>query len=61
MLKIISGSLFIIFYHIILSRPLLLCLLEEYWFLLSRYVYDRNRPLAPIIRQSRCSLMYDVY
>jgi hypothetical protein len=28
----------------------------------SLYVYDRNRPLAPIVlRQRRCSLMYDVY
>jgi hypothetical protein len=25
------------------------------------YVYDGNRPLAPILRQRRCSLMYDVY
>ncbi len=28
---------------------------------ISRYVYVCNRPLAPILRQSRCSLMYDVY
>ncbi len=27
----------------------------------SMYVYDHNRPLAPIVRQRRCSLMYDVY
>jgi hypothetical protein len=25
------------------------------------YVYDGNRPLAPILRQRRCCLMYDVY
>ncbi len=25
------------------------------------YVYDGNRPLAPILRQRRCSLLYDVY
>jgi hypothetical protein len=24
-------------------------------------VYDRNRPLAPILRQRWCSLLYDVY
>jgi hypothetical protein len=23
--------------------------------------YDGNRPLAPILRQRRCSLLYDVY
>jgi hypothetical protein len=44
-----------------LSRPLLLWQLGEYWFRLSHYVYDCNRPLAPILRQSRCSLMYDVH
>ncbi len=46
---------------IIVSHPVLLLWLGEYWFRISRYVYDRNRPLAPILRQSRCSLMYDVY
>jgi hypothetical protein len=25
------------------------------------YVYGGNRPLAPILRQRRCSLLYDVY
>jgi hypothetical protein len=35
--------------------------LGENWFRISRYIYDCNRPLAPILRQSRCSLMYDVY
>jgi hypothetical protein len=25
------------------------------------YVYDRNRPLTPILKQRWCSLMYDVY
>jgi hypothetical protein len=43
---------------------LALCLLlrlGEYWFHISRYVYDPNRPLAPILRQCQCSLMYDVY
>jgi hypothetical protein len=44
-----------------MSRPLLAVRLGEYWFRISRYVYDRNRSLAPILRQSRCSLMYDVY
>ncbi len=27
----------------------------------SQFVYDRNRPLAPILGLRRCSLMYDVY
>ncbi len=45
----------------LLSRPLLALQLEEYWFRLSRYIYDRNRPLTPTLRQSWCSLMYDVY
>jgi hypothetical protein len=43
---------------------LALCLLNrlgEYWFGISSYVYDRNRPLTPILRQRQCSLMYDVY
>jgi hypothetical protein len=44
-----------------LSRPLLAIWLGEYWFRISRYVYDSDRPLAPILRQSRCSLIYDVY
>jgi hypothetical protein len=25
------------------------------------YVYDGNRPLAPILRQKLCSLLYDVF
>jgi hypothetical protein len=49
-------------YLYLLSRPLLLCLLGEYWFRLSRYVYGRNRSFAPpILRQSQWSLLYDVY
>jgi hypothetical protein len=44
------------------SRPLLALRLGEYWFRISCFVYDRNRPLATILRQQRqCSLMYDVY
>ncbi len=43
------------------SYPLLALWLGEYWFSISLYVYDRNRPLAPILRKRRCSLMYDVY
>jgi hypothetical protein len=46
------------------NNCLTLCLLlwlGEYWFRISHYVYDCNRPLAPILRQSQCSLMYDVY
>ncbi len=39
--------------HQLLSRPLLRCLFGEYWFRLSRYVYDGNRSFAPILRQSR--------
>ncbi len=46
---------------VLLSHPLLLWLLGEYWFCLSRCVYDLNRPLAPILRQSQCTLMYEVY
>ncbi len=41
--------------------PLFALCLGEYWFQISLYVYDRNRPLAPILRQRWCSLMYDVY
>jgi hypothetical protein len=37
------------------------CLFGEYWFRLSRYVYDGNRSFASILRQSRWSLLYDVY
>ncbi len=37
------------------------CLFGEYWFRLSRYVYDGNRSFAPILWQSRWSLLYDVY
>jgi hypothetical protein len=44
-----------------MSCPLLALHLREYWFRISRYVYDRNRPFAPILRQRRCSLMYDVF
>ncbi len=44
-----------------LSCPLLALQLGEYWFRKSLYVYDRNRPLVPILRQKRCSLMYNVY
>jgi hypothetical protein len=44
----------------LLSRPLLALRLGEYWLRISLYVYDRNRPLAPVLRQRRCSLMYDV-
>jgi hypothetical protein len=45
----------------LVSRPLLALWLGEYWFRISCYVYDCNRPLAPILRQRRCSLIYDVY
>ncbi len=59
----------LIIFHVILlrkieaqlSRPLLALRLEEYWFCISHYVYDRNRPLTPILGQRQCSLMYDVY
>jgi hypothetical protein len=33
----------------------------RYWFRLSRYVYGGNRSFAPILRQRRWSLLYDVY
>jgi hypothetical protein len=43
------------------SRPLLQLTMWRYWFHLSRYVYGGNRSFAPILRQSRWSLLYDVY
>ncbi len=46
------------------NNCLTLCLLlrlGEYWFRISHYVYHCNRPLTPVLRQNRCSLMYDVY
>ncbi len=46
---------------ILLSRPLLQFAMWRYWFRLSRYVYGGNRSFAPILRQSRRSLLYDVY
>ncbi len=52
------------FFHLmfyILPNPLLALRLGKYWFRISLYVYDRNKPLAPILRQRRCSLIYDVY
>ncbi len=45
----------------LLSRPLLQFAMWRYWFRLSRYVYGGNRSFAPILRQSRWSLLYDVY
>jgi hypothetical protein len=44
-----------------LSRPLLQFSMWRYWFRLSHYVYGCNRSFAPILRQSRWSLLYDVY
>jgi hypothetical protein len=35
--------------------------LEIICFVYPFYVYDGNRPFAPILRQRLCSLMYDVY
>ncbi len=35
--------------------------LENIGFVYPFYVYNCNRPLAPMLRQKRCSLMYDVY
>jgi hypothetical protein len=45
----------------VLSRPLLKIAMWRYWFLISCYVYGGNRSFAPILRQSRWSLLYDVY
>jgi hypothetical protein len=53
-----NGNIFVIN---LVSLPLLALRLGEYWFQISLYVSDRNRPLAPILRQRWCSLMYDVY
>ncbi len=44
-----------------LSGPLLQFFMWRYWFRLSRYVYGGNRSFAPMQRQSRWSLLYDVY
>ncbi len=35
--------------------------LEIIGFVYPFFVYDGNRPLTPVLRQRRCSLMYDVY
>jgi hypothetical protein len=54
--------LFVIFCLLLfVSHPLLAFGLGGYWFWISLYVYDRNMTLAPILRQRRCSLVYDVY
>jgi hypothetical protein len=45
--------------NLLSCRPLIQ--LENIGFVYPFYVYDGNRPLAPILRQRRCSLMYDVY
>ncbi len=52
-----AGNVFQVF----LSRPLLQFSMWRYWFRPSRYVYGGNRSFAPILRQSRWSLLYDVY
>jgi hypothetical protein len=46
--------------YIFLSRPLQ-TQLENIGSVYPFYVYDGNRPLAPMLRQRRWSLMYDVY
>jgi hypothetical protein len=45
----------------LLSHPLLLYVLENIGSVYPFYVYDCNRPFAPILSQRWCSLMYDVY
>jgi hypothetical protein len=45
---------------LLLSRPPL-TQLENIGSVYPFYVYDGNRPLAPILRQRRGSLLYDVY
>ncbi len=45
----------------VLVLPSANLVLEIIDFVYPFYVYDGNRPLAPILRQRRCSLMYDVY
>ncbi len=44
----------------LLSRPPL-TQLENIGSVYPLYAYDSNRPLAPILRQRWCSLLYDVY
>jgi hypothetical protein len=42
----------------IVVLPSVSLVLENIGFIYSFYVYDCNRPLATILRQRRCSLMY---
>ncbi len=58
-LCLFTSSSFLFLYF--LSCPLLQLSMWRYWFPLSRYVYGGNRSFAPILRQSRWSLLYDVY
>ncbi len=44
-----------------MSHPLLQFAMWRYWFRLSRYVYGVNRSFAPILRQIRWSVLYDVF
>jgi hypothetical protein len=44
--------------NVLLSANLVL---ENIGFVYPFYAYDGNRPLAPILRQRWCSLLYDVY
>jgi hypothetical protein len=45
MLKSVFWVIYSTYLGEFVSHPLLLWLLGEYWFCLSRYVYERNRPL----------------
>ncbi len=47
--------------NVVLVSPSAAMSMWRYWFRLSRHVYDGNRSFAPILRQSRWSLLYDVY
>ncbi len=56
----VTDCSFYIFIYLYLAHPLLALRLGEYWFCISLYVYDCNRPLSPILRQ-RCMMFIDLH
>ncbi len=53
-----SSQIVLLLQKMLLRRPL--TRLEITGSVYPFYVYDGNMPLAPILRQRQCSLMYDV-
>jgi hypothetical protein len=59
-----SGILFVVLNYFVVTvlpesvLPSASLVLENIGFV---YVYDCNRPFTSILKQRRCSLMYDVY